>query len=280
MSANSKPETRNSKLVSVIPLTNTCHAHAADIAERYALPLGDLDADVHLLVGPDGLALRVARGELAAGHPVTIDWSKRNVTSPMGARLTQPLFKAVGIHKGDPYRPTVIDATAGFGDDSYLLAATGCRVTAIERIGALAAMLEEAAENQGPGNREQGPVRQASDHNPDPRSPAPGPFSLRIIHGDSLAELARFRGDVVYLDPMFPPGRRTVEKKPMRVLRLIAGDADDADALFAAALRGATKRVVVKRPLRAAPLAGVAPKVSHRGQAVRYDVYIPAETIR
>lgn len=237
--------------VSIIPLTDTCHRAAANVAEQYALPLGDADADVHLLVSPDGLALRVREGELALGNPVTIDWSRRNVTSPMGARLTQPLLKAVGIHKGDPYRPTVIDATAGFGDDSYLLASMGCAVTAIERSAAIAALLADAVERSS--------------------------VSISVVNGDAIQLLDQFRGDVVYLDPMFPAGRKTVEKKPMRVLRELVGDNDDADTLFAAALRSATKRVVVKRPLRAEPLAGVTPKVSHKGQAVRYDVYIPAE---
>jgi 16S rRNA (guanine1516-N2)-methyltransferase len=83
--------------------------------------------------------------------------------------------------------------------------------------------------------------------------------------------------DVIVMDPMFPQGRRAAERKPMRVLRMLAGDDEDADALLAAALAAGVHRVAVKRPLHAPPLdAGRAPGVVHKGKAVRFDVYIQA----
>ena len=81
--------------------------------------------------------------------------------------------------------------------------------------------------------------------------------------------------DVVYLDPMFPTGRKAAERKPLRVLRRLVGDDADAGELLAAALRVAKRRVVVKRPLRADPL-GAKPTATHRGKAARYDVYATA----
>jgi len=235
------------------------------IAARYGLPRDNQEAGIRLIVSASGLSLRVMRGELSGGKPVLCDWSKCDTASSSGARLSQPIYKAIGLRKGDAHRPHVIDATAGFGEDAYLLASAGCSVTAIERCAPLAAMLEDAAERFA--------------------------VSIDVICGDSISLLGdlrkqNFRGllgvrgrGVVYLDPMFPGDRKALQRKPMRVLRALVGEDCDTDQLFAAALQAATGRVVVKRPLRAAPLGGHKPKVSHKGQAVRYDVYIPDEIL-
>ena len=67
--------------------------------------------------------------------------------------------------------------------------------------------------------------------------------------------------------------------KGMAVLRrLFAEDEQDLaeeSALLRAARATAAKRVVVKRALRAAPLAQVPPSGSLRGRTVRYDLYAP-----
>ena len=83
--------------------------------------------------------------------------------------------------------------------------------------------------------------------------------------------------DVIYLDPMYPEhGTNALPHKEMRWLRELVGEDTDADALLAPALLLARKRVVVKRPLKAPDLAGVAPHHRHRGRAVRFDVYLPS----
>ncbi len=266
--------------VSVFAESGAFDRAAADLAARFDLPLHDETCDLRLIVGQAGRSLHVMRGPLARGLPITCNWSKHDVHSPQGARLTQPLLKAVGIHKGSSEpRPTVIDATAGFGQDAHLLASVGCIVTAIERNGAMAALLEDALV----GYRGSGIGYRAGDDfclSSETRTPTPDTrYPIQICHGDSIALLKELRAEVVYLDPMFAPGRKTLERRPMRVLRLLAGEDEDAAALLSAALKAASKRVVVKRALRAAPLADLPPKVSHKGQAVRYDVYIPAENI-
>jgi 16S rRNA (guanine1516-N2)-methyltransferase len=97
--------------------------------------------------------------------------------------------------------------------------------------------------------------------------------------GPAKVSLSGFgRPDVVLLDPMFPPGRKTAERKRMRVLRALVGHDMDAGELLGRALVAAARRVVVKRPVRAEPLGGRAPTVSHAGKALRYDVYAVAAT--
>jgi 16S rRNA (guanine1516-N2)-methyltransferase len=72
---------------------------------------------------------------------------------------------------------------------------------------------------------------------------------------------------------MFPTGRKTQEKKPMRVLRALVGDDGDAAAMLEAARLVAQRRVAVNRPAQGPPL-GDEPDVVTRGKGFRYDVYL------
>ncbi|MEX0655392.1 MAG: class I SAM-dependent methyltransferase [Phycisphaeraceae bacterium] len=208
---------------------------------------------------PARLELRVLRGEpaLVGGHPLAIELTQLDTRTGPGRSLKQPLLKAAGLRKGEP-RPSVLDATAGLGEDAWLLASAGCTVMAVERSAVVAALLRDAI------------VRAAA------REPeAAG--RLRVVHGESAAVLREMaagdRPDVVYVDPMFPIGRKAAERKPMRIVRWLVGDDADAAALLAAALATAKRRVVVKRPSKAAMLGGREPTHSHHGKSVRYDVY-------
>jgi len=204
-----------------------------------------------------GLALR-----FQGGRPIRPDLRQLDTRSGAGRRLAQPLFKAVGVKKADSYRPRVLDATGGFGEDACLFARIGCEVVALERHPEVFALLQEL-------------VREAGD-----------PFALR--HADLLsldpaappADDPAFTSpfDVVYLDPMYDAPRKTLARKPLRALRALVGPDADQDRLLAAALRWATRRVVVKRPSAAPSLAGATPVSTHRGKAVRYDVYVPGVT--
>ncbi|MYE83263.1 MAG: hypothetical protein F4X36_15785, partial [Gammaproteobacteria bacterium] len=81
--------------------------------------------------------------------------------------------------------------------------------------------------------------------------------------------------DVVYLDPMFEPRRKTaLPGKPMQVLRDIVGrDAPDLAETLALARRHARERVVVKRHTHARAVG--APDWRIPGRTVRFDVYRP-----
>lgn len=223
--------------------------------------LGQPDCDLLLVVTAQHLELRVIRGEsdLLGGNAVYADLTAIDTTSPAGRKLDMPLLKAVGIKKGQPDRPSVIDCTAGFGEDAWLLASHGCAVTAIERQPVIAALLEDA-------------VRRAETLKPEIAQ------ALTLNRADGLDWLAqRPAADAIVLDPMFPLGRKAKERKPMRVLRMLAGDDDDAPALLDAALQTGVHRVCVKRPLHA-PLieheTRPGPDVVYKGKAVRFDVYL------
>lgn len=186
-----------------------------------------------------------------------------------GARLYVHVTEAelrryrAGGAGGDPFRRAigpadrhVADATAGLGGDAIHLAALRYRVTAVERNPIVSALAQD-------GLRRARAERLVTD-NP-------------IWHtADARAMLPQLRPapDTVYLDPMFPAKRKksAAVRKEMHLLRLLVGEARDVAELLALARRVATDRVVVKRPLDAAPLAPD-PSACYAGKLVRYDVY-------
>lgn len=219
---------------------------AAELAERLALPLAPAgQAAAALRLTPDRLELRWGGG---LRLHVEFRPPRRN-----------PLLLRATLAGREP-RPDVVDATAGLGQDAFELAWAGCQVTMLERSSVVAALLED------------GLARAARDP-----ELAPAVGRLRLAVGDAADQLPLLpRPDVVYLDPMYPlSGREGAKNKGMQALRLLLGGDDDAWALLEPARRSATRRVAVKRPLRAPPLAGVPPSGVLRGTTVRYDLYAP-----
>ena len=101
---------------------------------------------------------------------------------------------------------------------------------------------------------------------------------LTLLHASSLTALADLspRPEVVYLDPMFPHKQKSaLVKKEMRVFQSLVGSDDDADGLLEPARRLATKRVVVKRPDYAPPLADVPAHAATLTKSHRFDIYMP-----
>ena len=167
----------------------------------------------------------------------------------------QPLGRALGR----PVR-TVVDATAGFGDDALRLAGFGLEVTAVERSPIAALCLEERVAQLAAGD--------------DPELAAAA-GRLTVVEGEGIEVLAGLTAapDVVYLDPMFPPKRKRSARprKAMQVLGALVGPDADVDSLLAAAIAASGRRVVLKRPDDAPPLGR--PAASYGGTTVRYDMY-------
>ena len=245
-------------------------ATAAELAAALGLPLLDPGeaADENcftalLLVSPDALALR-APGR-AAPNPVAVDFGASAMRHRRRGGQNELLGRAVGVGKKAPLR--VLDATAGLGRDSFVLADLGCDLTLAEREPVVAALLRSGL------TRAQGAddlwLRAVAGR-------------MTLVEGDvrQLGAATLQQHDVIYLDPMFPPRDKSAAvKKEMALFQTLfsqAVGAGDADALLAWALQAPVSRIVVKRPLKAAPLNGQAPSHAIRGKAVRYDVYVLA----
>jgi len=212
------------------------------------------EADLLLAYGEGGLELRDLRDHRL--RPVCIDFMKTDVR-PYSANLSrrQPLARAMGKKN-----KTIIDATAGLGQDAFLLAALGFRVTAIERHPILATLILDALERVETDS----PVARALGSR------------LSILCGDARQLIVEQPvPDVVYLDPMFPPKRSksALARKEMRMVRDLVGEDHDASQLLEVALGRARNRVVVKRPQHAKPLH-TAPDFALTGKLIRYDVYL------
>lgn len=165
----------------------------------------------------------------------------------------EAIIKAIGV-KGD-YRPTVIDTTAGLGRDAFIMASMGCQVTLIERQPIIAALLQDGLTRL---LREQA-------------------LAMQLVQTEALTFLESLLTppDVIYLDPMFPPRNKSaLVKKDMQILqRLTEQQAENNIPLFEMALQCARKRIVVKRPDYAPPLANKAADFMIKTTHHRFDIY-------
>jgi 16S rRNA (guanine1516-N2)-methyltransferase len=135
-------------------------------------------------------------------------------------------------------------------------------VTLVERVPAMHAMLREGLER-------------AANH-PDL---APIAARMTLILGDAREVLSSLEADVVLVDPMHPPRRKSaLVKQRMRTTRALVGDDPDALETLQAALACARARVVLKWPSRE-PLPTGWPQPSHfiPGTTVRFDVFMMAK---
>jgi 16S rRNA (guanine1516-N2)-methyltransferase len=181
-----------------------------------------------------------------------------------GGGKGQMIAKAVGIKSG--VYPHVLDATAGLGKDSFVLASLGCHVTMIERSPVVQALLADGLYRAQLFGREQDAVLLQTIKRMD----------LKVQ--DSRAYLESLSPvefpDVIYLDPMFPERQKTADvKKEMAAFHHIVGKDEDADTLLPLALAHVNYRVVVKRPRKAPLLNNQSPSYQLEGKSSRYDIY-------
>lgn len=162
--------------------------------------------------------------------------------------------------KNRPGPFTAVDATAGFGEDSLLLAAAGFDVTMFEYNPVIAALLADG-------------LRRAAE------DPALAEIVARmhLICGDStkgMRELG-FSPDAVLLDPMFPERQKSGSiKKKFQLLQRLESPCSTEEELLSAALAANPRKIVIKRPAKGPYLAGRKPSYSVAGNSVRYDCIV------
>jgi len=155
------------------------------------------------------------------------------------------------------YRPRVLDATAGMGRDSFVMAKLGCDVLMQERCEPIYLLLENA-------------LNRLYESQPELKKYLQLQKSNSIESFDTLEMI-----DVIYLDPMFPGRKKSaLVKKEMRLFKLLAGEDCDADSLLTHALTANVKRVVVKRPKGAPQLKALKPSHEIISKNFRFDVYL------
>lgn len=216
------------------------------------------DAIMALVLTPENLQLRKMDEPKLGGIFVDFVSGAMAHRRKFGGGRGEAVAKAVGIKKD--YLPDVIDATAGLGRDAFVLAALGCRVRMLERHPVVAALLDDGLQ-RGYQDIEIGEWLKQR---------------MSLIHASSITALADIVSppDVIYLDPMYPHRQKSaLVKKEMRVFQSLVGADDDADGLLAPALALAKRRVVVKRPDYAEPLAGQKAPSAVTTKSHRFDIY-------
>ncbi|WP_407924215.1 16S rRNA (guanine(1516)-N(2))-methyltransferase RsmJ [Biostraticola tofi] len=247
-----------------ICLTRAAGVEAASmtaLAQRFGLT-DDQDATMELVLTSERLELR-KRDEPKLGA-IFVDFvgGVMDHRRRFGGGRGEAVAKAVGV-RGKAL-PDVVDATAGLGRDAFVLASLGCRVRMFERHPVVAALLADGLDRAYKSVEMGGWMRER----------------LTLLHCSSLDALANVqpRPDVVYLDPMYPHRQKSaLVKKEMRVFQSLVGADDDADALLVPARALAVRRVVVKRPDYAPPLAGIVAHAQVSTKNHRFDIYTPAE---
>ena len=170
----------------------------------------------------------------------------------------QNLAKAIGM-KFNKNR-NIIDATAGLGYDSFILASLGAKVTLIERSQKIHELLQNGIDE---GISFGGEIEKIINR-------------MELLFGDSKDILPKLTPEVIMIDTMYKERKKTaLVKNNMRLVREIVGPDSDYIELLKVALNCAQNRVVLKQPRYAEPIKEIR-KCSHQilGKTIRYDIFM------
>ena len=214
------------------------------IANEYGVVLSDSKTIVEFVIENDFLKMKSE--EL---NPIFVDYESlivkfKNQFKKKGLKK-EPLATAIGSKC-----ETVIDATCGMAKDTCYFISMGKKVIAYERNPIVVLLLKQ---NLNIAQRKR-------------RLNIP----LTIINGEceEFGENA-----VVYFDPMYEEtNKKALPQKNMRIFRSLVGVDDDAME-FAMKLKASSSRLIIKRPIKSAPLIE-RPSFSTKGKSTRYDVYL------
>lgn len=232
-----------------------------EIIEKLNARFLRLNPELALCVDESGLWL------CANGMKMQPDWQAEVPRLKRSSLKSEMIARACNLGE----KPRLIDATAGLGHDSLLMAHLGADVTLVERHPILFTLLEDS-----------------KNHAQNDTFLSAVVARIHLVFSDSAdylrqqAEQKRVV-DVVYLDPMFPQRDQNQQaikkqaqvKKQMQLLHMLLpedGEMDLGDHLLTLAQQVA-KRVVVKRPRLAVYLANLEPDHQWQGDACRFDAY-------
>lgn len=277
----------NERIPIVLKADGDC-AYAEALAAHLKTTLLHTTPDAPVWLSVDAAGLSLTDGDQAMRG----DFTKLQKRLQYHNLTHELLVKATKVKGRENLR--VIDATAGMGEDSLLLAAAGCEVTLFEQDPVIAALLQDTMRRA---------LEEATLHEIVMR--------MQLVEGDSIGHLRRLgeaatgsdvqegdvghdcptltasaatktdsdealkRPDVIYLDPMFPERQKSgLVKKKFQLIHYLEAPAENEEALMQAAIDARPFKIVVKRPAKGPYLAGLKPSYSLDGKAIRYDCYV------
>ncbi|MDP3558950.1 MAG: class I SAM-dependent methyltransferase [Legionellaceae bacterium] len=220
----------------------TYYPQALQLAARLGLEVSN-DGEYRLHCSENGLFLCVP-----GFSPIQPCFTSKALLARVQAGKKQGLVRACQPHVGQ----TILDLTAGWGQESTILASLGAKVTMLERHPYLAILLEDA-------------LRRADKS-----------WSLTLIQAEAADYLQQLSGEdypeVIYMDPMHPARKKSaLVKKPMQILQGFIPPNDDVETLIRLARSRVKQRVVVKWPSSEAPIIPYDYTIEEK--TVRFDVY-------
>lgn len=232
---------------------------AKRLREKFSLqPVGSADMPV-LHLSKDGLSL-VSDGQVLMG-----DFS-RLIPRLRPNNLSQELLVRAAKIKDAEGALHAVDATAGMGEDSFLLAAAGFHVRLYERNPVIFELLSDS-------------LKRALEI-PELASAA---GRMQVFSDDSIEAMRKLpeTPDVILLDPMFPERQKSsLVKKKLQMIQKLEMPCADENELVLAAMQAKPKKLIIKRPPKGPYLAGIKPDFSSSGKAVRFDCIVsPYERI-
>ena len=212
------------------------------------------EQDVFLRIDEEGIAL--AGGGLTLRADLT-----KMLPRIREVNLRSELLVRAARIRGETGPLTAVDATAGFGEDSLLLAAAGFSVRMYEYNPVTAILLRDALARIAM-------VPEFSDI----------AARMELVQEDSVQALPllSYKPDVILLDPMFPARQKSgLIRKKLQLIQKLEQPCADEQALVEAALAAHPRKIVIKRPLKGPYLAGIRPGYSIEGKVIRYDCIVP-----
>ena len=224
-----------------------------ELAKRLDLVLvNEKPLGLHLKINGDGLFLEDADLCMQGDFTESI---KRLTHANLSHELLVKTAKLKNIE-----HPCLIDATAGMGEDSLLLAAAGFEVELYESDMIIAALLEDT-------------LRRARLN--EALAPIISHMHLHIEDSIKAMNSLDYTPDVVLLDPMFPERKKSgLIKKKFQLMQQLEHPCSNEFDLLNAAMHANPKKIVIKRPAKGPYLAGKKPSYSTDGKAIRYDCII------
>lgn len=184
------------------------------------------------------------------------------LAGPIAHRASQPnqlLLKACNNKQRNVHG--ILDLTAGWGVDAFILARHGHRVTLLEQDPLVHAIVAHSL--------------RCLSRNPQQSALAAVMSLQRDEALRYLRELpAEHEFDCIYLDPMFAAHKSGAKPaKEMQILQALTANSN-IDSCLELARKLARKRVVVKRAARAAVLGDDPPDLVQRARTIRFDIYL------
>jgi len=223
---------------------------ASHLRERF---LHDGSSALVLRLDGEGLSLH-CDGQVLRG-----DFVKMLPRVKPGMPAHEMLVKTAKIKNPDGPL-TAVDATAGLGEDSILLAAAGFHVTMFEKNPVIHALLSDALARA----KELPELSEIVSR-------------MKLHHADSIHGMASlsFRPDVILLDPMFPARQKSaLVKKKLQMIQKLEFPCVDEGEMLLSAIGAGPKKLIIKRPPKGPWLAGIKPDHSIEGKAVRFDCIV------